>query len=76
MPASTATCLGVGDVARRLNVRPSRITQLFYERRLSEERCPIVAGRRIIPADYVRVIAMELRRKGLPVRDVDAEGDS
>ena len=34
--------LSVGDVARRLNVRPSQVTQLFYERRLRDDLCPIV----------------------------------
>ncbi len=62
--------LSVGDVARRLNVRPSQVTQLFYERRLRDDLCPIVGGRRLIPQDYVDVIAMELRRKGIDVRPV------
>ena len=64
--------LAVGDVARKLGVRPSRITQLFYERRLSDDYCPIVAGRRLIPPDYISIIAMELRRKGIEVADVQA----
>ncbi|MHC4445887.1 MAG: hypothetical protein ACYTF1_22860 [Planctomycetota bacterium] len=57
--------LSVGDVARILGVRPSKITQLFYERRLDDDLCPIVGGRRLIPAEYVEIIAMELRRKGV-----------
>ena len=62
--------LGVGDLARRFGVRPSRISQLFYEQRLDESRCPIISGRRIIPADYIEVVAMELRRKGLVLQEV------
>ena len=62
-------CLSVGDVARRLGVRPAVITALFYQRRLSDERCPIVAGRRLIPPDYMDVIALELRQKGIEVPD-------
>ena len=65
--------LGVGDVARRLNVRPSQVTQLFYERRLRDDLCPIVGGRRLIPHDYVAIIAMELKRKGVSVREVPNE---
>ncbi|MCH7687858.1 MAG: hypothetical protein IH899_14435 [Planctomycetes bacterium] len=65
--------LSVGDVARRLNVRPSQVTQLFYECRLRDDLCPIVGGRRIIPQNYVAVIAMELRRKGVSVREVPNE---
>lgn len=65
--------LSVSDVARRLNVRPSKVTQLFYERRLRDDLCPIVGGRRIIPQNYVGIIAMELRRKGVSVREVPNE---
>lgn len=61
------TPLSVSDVARRLNVRPGQITALFYEERLRDDLCPIVGGRRLIPESYVDVIAMELRREGLPV---------
>ena len=61
------TILSVGDVARQLDVRPSQITQLFSERRLSDKHCPVVAGRRLISPDYVPIIAMELRRKGIAV---------
>ena len=60
--------LSVGDVARKLGVRPARITQLFYERRLRDDLAPIVAGRRLIPPELIDVIAMELRRKGIRVR--------
>ena len=60
----------VGDVARLLGVKPSQITALFYERRLRDDLCPIVGGRRLIPQNYVEVIAMELRRKGIDVRPV------
>ncbi len=68
--------LSVGQVARRLGVRPSQITQLFYEQRLRDDLCPIVAGRRLIPPDYVSVIAMELRRKGIQIpRDGSASPD-
>lgn len=66
--------LSVGDVARLLGVRPSRITQLFYERKLREDLCPIVSGRRLIPPEYVEVIAMELRRKGIEMREAANEG--
>lgn len=59
--------LGVGDVAKRLGVRPHQVTALFYERRLRDDVCPIVSGRRIIPESYVRVIAVVLRRKGIEV---------
>ena len=62
--------LCVGDVARILDVRPSWITQLFYERRLRDDLCPVVGGRRLIPPSYVPLVAMALRRKGIQVREL------
>ena len=62
----------VGDVARRLGVRPSQVTALFYEHRLRDDLCPIVGGRRIVPEGMLDVIAMELRRKGVEVAEVEA----
>jgi hypothetical protein len=56
--------LGISDVARKFGIPPKVISQLFYERRLNEEVCPIVNGRRRIPASYVDIIAMVLRRHG------------
>ena len=63
------TYLGVGSIAYRLGVRPHQVTALFYERRLRDDLCPIVSGRRIIPESYVPFIAAELRRKGISVRE-------
>lgn len=60
--------LSVGDVARKLNVRPSVVTQLFYERKLRDDICPIVGGRRLIPPSYIQIIVMALRRKGVEVQ--------
>lgn len=62
------TPISVGQAARNLGVRPTLITQLFYEGRLRDDLCPVVAGRRLIPPGYVEIIAMELRRKGVNVK--------
>jgi hypothetical protein len=48
--------LSVGEVARRIGANPKRISDLFYLRKLDDKRCPIVAGRRLIPESYVRAI--------------------
>jgi hypothetical protein len=53
----------VSEAARRLHCRPRDISDLFYQRRLSDERCPIVGGRRMIPTDYLAVIAEALRQR-------------
>ena len=67
--------LGVGDVARLLGVRPPQITDLFYKGHLRDDLCPIVGGRRLIPPEYVSLIAMGLRRKGIQVEPAaDAQG--
>ena len=63
--------LSVSDAVRRLalqygaeRLKPADITGLFYSRRLADDTCPIVAGRRLIPENYLAVLAMELRRAG------------
>ena len=66
---SMSAILGVSGVARILGVRPSVITRLFYDRKLRDDLCPVVSGRRQIPADYIKYIAFELRRKGVSVKD-------
>ena len=58
------TC-SVSGVARRLGVPPPVISNLFYRRELSDEVCPVVDGRRLIPAHYVAVIERLLRDRGL-----------
>lgn len=60
------TSLSVSDAARRLNVRPRDISDLFYRRALRDDLCPIVAGRRLIPEDYLDSIAQALKRAERP----------
>ena len=59
--------LSVSEAARRLGARPKDISDLFYRRRLRDDLCPIVAGRRLIPESYVDMIGMALKRAGRPV---------
>jgi len=61
--------LSVSEAARRLGARPRDISDLFYRRRLSDESCPIVGGRRLIPESRLSVIEMALRHAGHPVSD-------
>jgi hypothetical protein len=60
----------VSDVARKIEgARPKDITDLFYQRKLDDARCPVVGGRRLIPVDYVPQIEQALRNAGrLPQR--------
>lgn len=61
------TYLSVSQAARRLQARPRDISDLFYRRRLRDDLCPIVGGRRLIPEEYLDMIAAELARTGRPV---------
>jgi len=64
------THLSVSEAARRLGARPRDISDLFYRRRLRDDLCPIVAGRRLIPEDYLDMVAAALRRAGQLVRHI------
>ena len=55
----------VSQLARRFGVAPRVISDLFYGRFLDDARCPIVAGRRLIPADYAPAVEEALRDRGL-----------
>ena len=59
--------LSVSEVARRIGARPKDISDLFYQRRLDDQRCPVVAGRRLIPEDYIPTVAVRLRDCGRPL---------
>jgi hypothetical protein len=54
----------VSEVARRIGANPKDISDAFYQRKLDDNRCPIVGGRRLIPEDYVPEIESILRRLG------------
>lgn len=66
------THLSVSEAARRLRARPRDISDLFYRRRLRDDLCPIVGGRRLIPEDYLDMIADKLSRSGRPVEMVNS----
>lgn len=57
--------LSVSDAARRLNVNPRFISDLFYQRKVDDSLAPVQpSGRRLIPEDQLHVIARELRKAG------------
>lgn len=66
--------LSVSQAARRLHARPRDISDLFYRRQLRDDLCPIVGGRRLIPEDYLDMIATELARTGHPVASSSLQG--
>jgi hypothetical protein len=58
---SNESFLSVGEAAEALNVAPRAISNALYDRKLDLARCPKVAGRRLIPKDYLPSIAAVLR---------------
>ena len=55
----------VSRLARQFDVAPQKISDLFYRRKLSDSICPVVDGRRQIPADYVPTVERVLRETGI-----------
>ena len=61
----------VSEVARERGIPPRILSDLFYARKLSDSRCPIIGGRRMIPADYLPELDRILGEAGkLPNRQV------
>jgi hypothetical protein len=62
------THLSGSHAARRFDVRPRDISDLFYRRQLRDDLCPIVGGRRLIPEEYLHVIRAALTRCGVSAK--------
>jgi hypothetical protein len=69
-PATAEKALSVSAVARRIGANPRDISDLFYSRKLRDDLCPVVGGRRTIPANYIELIRAALKRAGRPVNEV------
>ncbi len=54
----------VSELAREWKCSPTEITSLFYRRILSDERCPVVSGRRLIPESYLPTVKHALAIRG------------
>jgi hypothetical protein len=54
------------ELGRRhgISVSPRTLSDLIYQRLLPVGRCPIVGGRRLIPADLLPAIEAKLRERG------------
>ena len=61
----------IAELSRMWNVPPRFISDLFYQRYLDESRCPMICGRREIPADYIEVIRELLVKRG-KIREVQS----
>jgi hypothetical protein len=56
--------LSVSTAARLLGVRPRDISDLFYQRKLSDGLCPLVGGRRLINREHLPLIKAALGAAG------------
>jgi len=66
--------VSVGEAAKRFGVAPRVLTEFFYRRLFRDDLCPVVAGRRLIPQDYLTEIERVLRREGkLPQENANEE---
>lgn len=59
----------VGEVARGLGIDRPDLSNLIYRSNLFGEQCPVVSGRRLIPASLVPALLVELRRRNLITRE-------
>ena len=67
--------VSVSSLARRYGIAPRKISDLFYSRKLDEEICPVIAGRRLIPAEYAPTIEAALRAAGvIPIESHEMAG--
>jgi hypothetical protein len=55
------TEVSVGELAKELDVPPWRISTLYYRRILDCDKCPVVAGRRMIPRSYIPTIRAAIK---------------
>jgi hypothetical protein len=56
--------LSLSQAARRLGVPPRALSDAFYQGLLRDDLCPHFAGRRVIPLEYLPVIAGVLKGRG------------
>jgi len=60
-----ATMFTVGEAAPLVGCLPKTLTDWLYLGTLDRRRCPIIGGRRMIPASYLDTIRRELRLRGI-----------
>lgn len=68
--------LTVSEVARQIGATPRDVSDLFYARKLRDDLCPVVGGRRLIPPSYTATIRAALQRAGRPVSDLSISADA
>ena len=64
MWAGCMSLISISQAAEELRVPPRAISDLFWQGQLDRNCCPVVAGRRVIPRDYLPAIRAVLVAKG------------
>ncbi|HVX85284.1 MAG TPA: hypothetical protein VH253_10915 [Phycisphaerae bacterium] len=68
------TFIGAGEAARKAGAKkPRNVSDLFAEGKLDAEKCPIVAGCRMIPESMLPEIQRQLHKKGWLTLAAEAE---
>jgi hypothetical protein len=55
--------LGVREAAERVGCLPRELSDDIYSGRLDRDRCPLIAGRRVIPESYLPEIQALIQRR-------------
>jgi hypothetical protein len=63
-----------GAAERIAGAKPKDISDLLYQRKVDTSRCPVVAGRRLIPLELLGEIEAALRAAGRLPATVKATG--
>jgi hypothetical protein len=58
-----ADLLSVSEAARRLGCRPRDVSDMLYQRRVDDSRCPLIGGRRLIPVALLPQMESLLQRR-------------
>ncbi|MCE9566588.1 MAG: hypothetical protein K8U57_31585 [Planctomycetes bacterium] len=53
--------VGVAEAARIVGERSRRVSDGFHKGWFDDTKCPLIAGRRVIPFGYLHAMAMILR---------------
>jgi hypothetical protein len=55
--------LSVGEVARRLKYPPRLVTDILYRQLVDTSQCPMLGGRRMIPAEMLPELKEALKTR-------------
>jgi hypothetical protein len=73
----TVTFLTASGAAERIpGAKPKDISDLIYQRKVDTSRCPVIAGRRLIPPDLLGEIEAALRAAGRLSSAIAMKGSS